>query len=331
MATPSQDYIDSICSLYNSSYDDRIENTAPPTAGDTTREPGEDWMPGTAANHKSLIAFQKELKEQGIKLSTSKIKKILVTGGLWTTQQTRLIQPMFAAYTANPHTVNSHTEDDKNGVENAEAEDGGMDPAAAIKRIAEELDISVVSVSVSFPYSSVVYNLPEPSSNAKRCRRWKERKAATSTKHDTTADEKKIVVDALQRAGEQDWKASLWRCVVAYEGHSFQTSGRGSRPGVSFSYMISRAADQKGGGRRYGGEAIPGYGNELWVTTQSGTEEEAKLKKSISRSTVELGYRRAVEMHGVVKGPKALGLPGIGSYIYPMLVRFGVIKKQGEA
>ena len=145
------------------------------------------------------------------------------------------------------------------------------------------------------------------------------------------SEKRTAAVEELKTTGDDNWKAALWRCVVAYEGHTFQTSGRGSRPGVSFSYMISRAADQKGGGRRYGGEAIPGYGNELWVTTQSGSEEETKLKKSISRSTVELGYKRAREMHGVVKGPKALGLPGAGSYIYPMLVRFGVIKKQGEA
>lgn len=91
MSNPSQDYIDFICSLYNDSYDDRIENTSPPTAGDTPRIPGDDWMPGTTANHKSLIAFQRELAEQGIKLSTSKIKKILITGGLWTTETSRTI------------------------------------------------------------------------------------------------------------------------------------------------------------------------------------------------------------------------------------------------
>lgn len=314
MTTPSQDYIAYICSLYGSSYDDRIENTAPPTAGTTSRIPGDDWTPGTPAAHKSLGAFQKELAEQGIKLSTSKIKKILVTGGLWTTQQTRAIQELFSNYTA------SIDEDGK-----------GLTEAEAIRLIAKELEISVVSVSVSLPYSSVVYNLPEPSSNAKRCRRWKERKAAsaTSTKHDTTVEEKKVAVEALQGAGEQDWKAACWRCVVAYEGHTFQTSGRGSRPGVSFSYMISRAADQRGGGRRYGGEAIPGYGNELWVTTQSGSEEETKLKKSISRSTVELGYKRAREMDGSVPGPKALGIPGAGSYVFILLREFGVIKEQG--
>ena len=157
---PSSDYIDFICSLYNSSYDDRIENTAPPTAGGEDRTPGEDWMPGVPANHKSLISFQRELAEQGIRLSTSKIKKILVTGGLWTTQQTRTIQEMFELYTSS-------------------LEEGGegMNPAAAIKRIADELEISTVSVSVSLPYMDVVYNLPEPSTNAKRCRRWKERQA----------------------------------------------------------------------------------------------------------------------------------------------------------
>ena len=136
-------------------------------------------------------------------------------------------------------------------------------------------------------------------------------------------------MEELKTTGDDNWKAALWRCVVAYEGHTFQTSGRGSCPGVSFSYMISRAADQKGGGRRYGGEAIPGYGNELWVTTNPNSPDTRKLKKSISRSTVELGYKRAREMGGVVKGPKALGLPGAGSYVFILLREFGVIKEQG--
>ena len=272
-------------------------------------------MPGVPANHKSLISFQRELAEQGIRLSTSKIKKILITGGLWTTQQTRTIQEMFRFYTSS-------------------LEDGGegMDPASAIKRIADELEISTVSVSVSLPYMDVVYNLPEPSANAKRCRRWKERKAAsgTSTKYDTTVEEKQAAaLEALQRAGEQDWKTSLWTAVVAFEGHTFQTSGRGSRPGVSFIYAISRTADQKGGGRRYGGESVDGYGNELWVTTNPNSPDTRKLKKSISRSTVELGYKRAREMDGSVPGPKALGIPGAGSYVFILLREFGVIKEQG--
>lgn len=51
-------------------------------------------------------------------------------------------------------------------------------------------------------------------------------------------------------------------------------------------------------------------------------------EKSISRSTVDLALKRAKEMGGKVKGPKALGLPGSGSYLYPMLQRFGVIEAE---
>ena len=296
MANPSQNYIDFICSLYNSSYDDRIENTAPPTAGGDNRTPGDDWMPGVPANHKSLISFQRELAEQGIRLSTSKIKKILITGGLWTTQQTRTIQEMFRLYTSS-------------------LEDGGegMDPASAIKRIADELEISTVSVSVSLPYMDVVYNLPEPSANAKRCRRWKERKV-TKLRNKSTGE-------VCQP--EEDWSLWLWKKVIEHEGKTFATTGRGQRPGVAFSYTVSRSGGA--GGRHYEGAEVEGYGNELWVTTATGEK-----KKSISRSTVDLAYRKAVEMGGTVKGPKTLGIPVAGSYLYPMLIRFGVIK-QGEA
>ena len=161
MNNPSREYIEYICGLYNSIYDDRIENTAPPTAGGEARKAGADWMPGvTAANHKSLAVFQRELRDQGIKLSISKIKKILVTGGRWTTEATRTVQELFRQYTEEEKT----------------------DETQAVRRIAAELCISTVSVSVSLPYSSGVYNLPEPSSNAKRCRRYKERKAAARRK-----------------------------------------------------------------------------------------------------------------------------------------------------
>ena len=308
MSNPSQDYIDFICSLYGSSYDDRIENTSPPTAGDNPRTPGDDWMPGTTANHKSLRAFQKELAEQGIKLSTSKIKKILITGGLWTTEASRSIQSLYSSYTAT-------------------IEDGGksLDPASAIKRIADELDISLVTVSVNLPYSTVVYNLENRSSNAKRCQKYKERKMARQAGVEAKRAE---AVAALKTVTvtEDDWKSMLWNAVVAYEGHKFQTSGRGLRPGVSFEYRVSRTADQRGGGRRYSGVSVDGYGNELWVTTAPGTDEAVKLKKSISRSTVELGYRKAVELGGSVSGPKVLGIPGEGSYVFSLLREFGVIQ-----
>ena len=76
------------------------------------------------------------------------------------------------------------------------------------------------------------------------------------------------------------------------------------------------------GGRHYEGEIVEGYGNELFILRrgESGVEEK---KKSISRSTVDLALRTALEKE--ITGPKALGLPGAGSYLYPMFIRFGVI------
>lgn len=260
MNTPSEDFISYICSLYNDTYDDRIEDSKPS---------GEDWKPGTIAQHKSLNFFQKELEEKGIKLSTSKIKKILITGGLWTTERSREIAELYEQYTAE-----------------------GMDTAAAVKAIADEIETSVVTVNTNLPYISVVYNLDNKSRNAKRCERYKERHKGT-------------------------W---LWEKIIEMEGAVFTTSGRGSRPGVEFSFAVSRSTGA--GGRHYVGESVEGYGNELWIITLPSGERH---KKSISRSTVELAYSRAQEMNGIVKGPKALGIPGAGSYLYPVFVKLGVI------
>ena len=94
----SQDYINTICELYNDIYDDRVENTCPPTAGSSPCIPGEDWAPGQCAEHKSLSAFQRELLENRISLSTSKIKKVLITGGCWTTARSREIQELYFRY-----------------------------------------------------------------------------------------------------------------------------------------------------------------------------------------------------------------------------------------
>ena len=55
--TPSSEYIKYICDLYGDSYDDRVEDSRPPAAGNEFWEPGEDWIPGQEANHKSLNAF----------------------------------------------------------------------------------------------------------------------------------------------------------------------------------------------------------------------------------------------------------------------------------
>lgn len=163
---PSKEYVEYICSLYGDIYDDRIENCRPPAAGDDIRNPGEDWKPGQVADHKSLNAFQKELKAMGISMSTSKIRKILITGRRWTTERSREIAELFESY------ISPKTE----GVK-------GMSGDAAIKRISEELEVSVVTVNVNLPYQNVVYNLENRSSNAVRCAKYKERKKKRKAEH----------------------------------------------------------------------------------------------------------------------------------------------------
>lgn len=155
---PSYEYIEYICELYGDVYDDRIEDSSPPTAGYESREAGNDWKPGRVARHKSLAAFQKELSDKGIKLSSSKIKKVLVTGGCWSTKRSREICDLYNFLTAP-------------------ISKGGMAIRGelAIKQIAEELQISVVTVSVNLPYQNVVYKLENRSSNAIRCARYKDR------------------------------------------------------------------------------------------------------------------------------------------------------------
>ena len=157
--TISRDFIRRICELYNDFYDDRIEDSRPPAAGETHCLQGEDWKPGQVAEHKSLIAFQRELLDAGIKMSTSKIKKILISGGCWSTERSREVQEYYKHFTLPA------------------AEGGeGMAEADAIKEISRQLGISVVTVSGNLPYSNVVYKLENKSSNARRCERYKERK-----------------------------------------------------------------------------------------------------------------------------------------------------------
>ena len=153
---PTTEYIEYICSLYGDVYNDRLEDCKPPAAGDTIRTPGKDWVPGQVANHKSIIAFQRELEDIGIKLSSSKIRKILITGRCWSTERSREIEALFNQY-IRPKS--------KGGV--------GLNRDAAVAKIASDLNISVVTVSVNLPYESVVYNLEHKSSNAKRCAKYR--------------------------------------------------------------------------------------------------------------------------------------------------------------
>lgn len=137
----SQSFIDRICDLYDDVYDDTVEDSS---IG------GEDWVPGKRAGHKSLKAFQEELDEKGIHLSTGKIRKILITGGKFSSELSRSVAREWEHYCNLP-------------------------PVDRRKRVAEVLDISPNTVMAYLPYQRQVYK-EEPSQNARSVKRWRDRK-----------------------------------------------------------------------------------------------------------------------------------------------------------
>ncbi len=88
---------------------------------------------------------------------------------------------------------------------------------------------------------------------------------------------------------------TLWPLLAAHAGEVFYTTGRGSSPGVPFTYTI--------------------HGGEMHVNRKG---------KAITRATVMLAYQRASSMGGKVPGPKSLKVFG-ASYIYPVFVTLGII------
>jgi len=130
-----KEYIEYICSLYGDSYDDREEDS---------RIGGGDWQPGKKAKHRSLEAFRLELRKQGIELSTAKIRKMLITGGCWSTKRSREVAELYEKY-------------------------------GSVTRVAEVLEISTAMVTMSLPYEKTVYDLEDKSPDARRMERFRAR------------------------------------------------------------------------------------------------------------------------------------------------------------
>ena len=179
----------------------------------------------------------------------------------------------------------------------------GMD----IKDIMEATGLGKASVYSYLPYTKGAYNLESPTLYSEQGKRYRNRRAA--------------VEDLKMHRGLPEETVFLWKAICAFENYPFTTSGRGGKPGVDFSYSISAPGGP--GGRKYSGPEVPGFGNEMWVIVDG-----VKKEKSISRFTADLAYKNALKLMdtvGDVKGPKSLGVPGAGSYLYPVFVRIGVI------
>lgn len=83
---------------------------------------------------------------------------------------------------------------------------------------------------------------------------------------------------------------TFWDQLSQHQGEPFYTA-----KGLSFTYAL--------------------LGGELFVS---------RKEKSITRATVELAYRRALDLGPDATGPKKLGVFG-ASYLYPIFLRLGVI------
>jgi hypothetical protein len=174
----------------------------------------------------------------------------------------------------------------------------------SVAEIQAATGLSYTSVQGYLPHTKLIYSLDTMSAECERIRHFRARQ--------------KAVEELTAHLGLTDVSVYLWRCVIAFQSYPFTTSGRGNQTGVKFTYEVSKSGSA--GGRHYEGEVVEGYGNEMWITT---LPDKVRKEKSISRSTVDLALRTALEKE--IKGPKALGIPGAGSYLYPMLIRFGVI------
>ena len=172
----------------------------------------------------------------------------------------------------------------------------------SVEEIMAVTGLGRASVNSYLPYKNLAFLLDQTTVNADRHRVFRRRV--------------KAVNELQSHMDSPDVEVWLWKAIIAFEGYPFRTSGRGSREGTKFKYEMSREPGKSG--RHYNGENVDGFGNELWIIVDG-----VKRDKSISRSTVELGYKKAREL-GVVRGPKILGLPGAGSYLWPVLIRFGV-------
>lgn len=178
-----------------------------------------------------------------------------------------------------------------------------------VKEIAAETDLSISSVTGYLPHSKTVYSLATLSAEAERIKLFRSRQRACE--------------ELKAHLYLPDVSLYLWQTMIVFQHYPFTTSGRGKdhTGATKFSYEVGSSGGA--GGRHYGGESVEGYGNEMWITTGGKTRE-----KSISRSTVELALRNALEEQeraGFVSGPRKLNTPGAHSYLYSLFLRFGVI------
>ncbi len=173
--------------------------------------------------------------------------------------------------------------------------------------ICKQLKMAIATLNSMLPYEKGVYNLSDVSNAAENCRVYRGRKEAVAQ-----------LQEKIETGSVEGQKLTLWKAICLFQDYPFRTSARGSRAGANFKYEVSKAPGNSG--RRYEGENVEGFGNELWII-QNGEKKE----KSISRSSVDYAFSIVQEKgEASVSGPKQLKIYG-SSYVRAIFRRLGLI------
>lgn len=158
----------------------------------------------------------------------------------------------------------------------------------SVSGMMEATGLGQASVYSYLPYLGLAWNLEVRTANADRLRVYRRRKNA--------------IDDLLAHLQRLDAEVYLWKTVTAFERYPFLTA-----KGLRFSYAIKRGKNGQ---------------------TTAEIEIDRK-EKTITKATICLAFRMALEIQkreGYVSGPKKIG--GFGaSYLYPMFLRFGIIRQ----
>ena len=158
----------------------------------------------------------------------------------------------------------------------------------SVSGMMEATGLGQASVYSYLPYLGLAWNLEVRTANADRLRVYRRRRSA-----------KESLIAHLERP---DAETYLWKTVTAFEGYPFSTA-----KGLRFSYAMKR-----------GKNGLPTAEIEI-----------DRKEKTITKATICLAFRKALELQkqqGYISGPKQIG--GFdASYLYPMFLRFGIIRR----
>lgn len=98
----------------------------------------------------------------------------------------------------------------------------------SVKEIMAQTGLSYTSVKGYLLHKKIIYSLDTMSAECERIRRFRVRRLALDTFH--------------AHIGLPDQSLYFWKTVVAFQGYPFKTSGRGSKPGIIFTYRVLSAA-----------------------------------------------------------------------------------------